>query len=38
MDVQMERGKIGNIGVTNDNDKNVTFNIKFYAMNKRGGG
>jgi len=34
MDVKMERGKIGNIGVQNKNDKAVKFNIKFSATNK----
>ena len=30
----MEKGKIGNIGVTNNNDKATKFTIKFYAVNK----
>jgi hypothetical protein len=34
MDVQMERGKIGNIGVTNNNNKTNKFSIKFYGMDK----
>jgi hypothetical protein len=28
-DVTLERGKIGNIGVTNNNEKDVKFNIRF---------
>jgi len=34
LDVLMERGKIGNIGVANNNNKTNKFNIKFYAQDK----
>lgn len=29
LDVHLDKGKIGNIGVQNPNDKSVKFNIKF---------
>lgn len=32
--VKMERGKIGNIGVANNNDKTNKFSIKFYSAGK----
>ena len=34
LDVQMEEGKIGNIGVHNNNNKTNKFKVKFYALNK----
>ena len=34
LDVIMERGKIGNIGVNNPNNKTNKFNIKFYSIKK----
>jgi hypothetical protein len=33
LDVHMEKGNIGNIGVQNKNDREVKFNIRFTSKN-----